>query len=266
MKRKNNPKKILVKKKNGKKATLKRSKKRLIKNEKIPSGIKNLDPLIKGGFEKNSINLVIAGSGSGKTIFSMEFLIEGIKKGENCLYITFEEKKEEFYFNMKELGWDLEELERKGSFFFLEYTPEKVKIMLEEGGGAIETLVLTKKIKRIAVDSLTSFGLLFENDLEKRKSAIEFFNMLRKWNCTSVLTYERDPIKDPKTHSSVLEFESDSIIVLYFVRNKKTRERFLEVLKMRGTNHSKEIWPFEIGKGGIVIKKRPFEGDISKLS
>ena len=117
--------------------------------ERVSTGIKEIDNISEGGYEKNSTNLIIGDGGSGKTIFAVEFLMEGMKKGENCLYITFEEGKEEFYSNMKDFGWDLEKYEKEGKFFFLEYTPEKVRTMLEEGGGTIESIVLTKKIKRI---------------------------------------------------------------------------------------------------------------------
>ena len=244
-------------------ADQKRDKKSLI--ERVPTGIPNFDDLIEGGFEKNSINLVVASGGAGKTIFGVQFLIDGIKKGESCLYTTFEEKKDEFYVNMLELGWDLKAYEDQGKFFFLEYTPEKVKTMLEEGGGIIEGLVLRKGVKRVVIDSITSFGLLFENDLEKRTSALELYNMLRKWNCTSLLTYERDPFRDTRTTSRILEFESDSVIILYFVRNKEKRERYLEILKMRGTNHSTNIYPFSIQEGGIVVDKKPYIGEIKSL-
>lgn len=220
--------------------------------ERVSSGILNLDKLMEGGFEKNSTNLIIGESGSGKTIFGVQFLIEGIKKGENCLYITFEEKKEEFYSNMNALGFDLKELEKKGKFNFLEYTPEKVKTMLEEGGGVIETIILRKKIKRVAIDSMTSFGLLFENNLEKRESFLSLFNMLKKWECTTILTYDGN-FNDKKISSDILKFESDSIIVLYFVREKKQRERYLEILKMRGTKHSRQTHAFLVGKNGIII-------------
>jgi len=229
---------------------------------RIKTGIQNFDSLIEGGFEKNSINLLVGDSGSGKTIFATKFLMEGIKEGETCLYITFEEKKEEFYFNMLDFGWDLEKLEKSGKFIFLEYTPEKVKTMLEEGGGSIETIVLKKKIKRLVIDSITSFALLFEDDLKKREAALALFNMLRKWGCTSVLTYEEEPSKERKVTSRTLEFESDSIISIYFLRTGKERKRFIEVLKMRGTKHSREVYPLEIDKKGIYISKIPYSGKI----
>lgn len=228
-----------------------------VKVEREPTGIKDFDSLIEGGFEKNSTNLLVGSSGSGKSIFAIQFLMEGLKRGERCLYITFEEKKEEFYDNMIKFNWDLEKFEKQGRFVFLEYTPEKVKTMLEEGGGIIESIVLRKKIKRIVIDSITSFELLFEEDIEKREAALALFNMLRKWDCTSLLTYQGDPSRERKPSSRTLEFESDSISLLYFVRGKKQRERFIEVLKMRGTKHSLGIYPLSIEKSGVIISKKP---------
>jgi len=224
---------------------------------RVPTGIPNFDGLVEGGFEKNSTNLVVGGSGSGKTIFAVQFLINGIKKGEKCLYITFEEKKDEFYCNMMDFGWDLKKLEDEGKFIFLEYTPEKVRDTLEEGGGNIESIVLKKKINRIVIDSITSFELLFRDEIEKREAALSLFNMLRKWDCTTLLTYEGDPYLDKKTAARTLEFEVDSIILIYFIRTKKERDRYLEVLKMRGTKHSREIYPLLINNKGVVIEKKP---------
>ena len=134
-----------------KKALKDRARKKVLKRkktERVSIGIKGFDKLIQGGFEKNSANLVVGGSGLGKTIFATQFLIDGLKRGENCLYVTFEEKKEQFYDNMKQFGWDLEDYDKKGRFVFLEYTPIKVKTMLEEGGGSIESIILKKKISR----------------------------------------------------------------------------------------------------------------------
>ena len=234
--------------------------------KRITTGINNFDSLIQGGFEKNSTNLLVGSSGSGKTIFAVQFLIEGIKKGEKCLYVTFEEKKDEFYKNMLDFGWDLAKFENQGKFVFLEYTPEKVNTMLEEGGGNIESIVLKKKITRLVIDSITSFELLFEEELKKREAALELFGMLRKWDCTSLLTYEGEPFSEKKFASHTLEFESDSIILLYFVRagKEKERERYIEVLKMRGTKHSRRIYSLSINKSGVVISKQPFSGQISE--
>ena len=222
-------------------------------SDRIVSGIKNFDSLVEGGFEKNSVNLVVGGSGSGKTIFAVQFLVEGIKSGENVLYITFEENKKEFYANMSRFDWDLEKYEKESKFFFLEYSPEKVMTMLEEGGGAIEAIVIKNKIGRIVIDSITSFALLFNEELDKREAALVLFDMIRKWNCTSLLTLQEEPTNRNEGYSVSLEFEADSIILLYFTKIKGERKRFIEVLKMRGTKHSTKTYPLEITEDGVEL-------------
>src|SRR3989344_2744208 len=85
---------------------------REVKTRKLGIGIKrvytnipNFDRLIGGGFEKNTTNLIVGGSGGGKTIFATQFLVEAMKKGERCLYVTFEEKRKQLYSNMVMFGW-----------------------------------------------------------------------------------------------------------------------------------------------------------------
>jgi circadian clock protein KaiC len=234
--------------------------------EKVSTGIVNLDKITEGGLGKNSTNLLVGGSGNGKSIFATQFLMEGVRNGETVLYVAFEEKKKEFYANMLELGWDLEKAEKSGKFFFLSYTPEKIRTMLEEGGGDIETLVLTKGIKRIAIDSITAFVMLFDRDVDMREKTLALFSLLRSWTCTSLLIYERDPLIDKKQSSRILEFEADSLILLYFTRIKKGRERFLEIYKMRGTNHSTNIFPYSIRSNvGIDVSAKPFPGNLDQL-
>jgi len=91
---------------------------------------------------------------------------------------------------------------------------------------------------------------------------LSLFNLLKGWDCTSLLTYGGDNLKGDKLKSKILEFESDSIIALYFLRDKNERKRYLEVLKMRGTDHSKKIHEFSIGKKGITLNKKVFSGDL----
>lgn len=228
-----------------------------IRIARVPTKIPDFDTLIEGGFEKNSTNLLVGSAGVGKSIFATQFLVNGMKTGEKALYVTFEEKKDQFYHNMEEFGWDLREYEKKGLFTFLEYSPSKVKTMLEEGGGEIESVIVKNKVDRIVIDSITSFALLFDSELDKREASLALFNMIKKWNCTSLLTYEEGTYKEGAAHSKAIEFESDSIIMLYLAMNKNKRERFVEIVKMRGTNHSHGVYKFEICETGVKIDKKP---------
>ncbi|MEM2089656.1 MAG: ATPase domain-containing protein [Candidatus Pacearchaeota archaeon] len=246
------------KEKSRKKAEIKIEK---TKQDKVLTGISVFDKITEGGFNKESVNLIVGGAGAGKTIFAMQFLMHGLKRGETCLYITFEEKKDELYRNMLKLGWDLAAYEKKGKFIFVEYTPEKVKKMLEEGGGALESLMYKKNIARLVIDSITSFTLLFESEIAKREAALALFDMTRRWKTTVLLTLEKElTLQDLISGSaSAIEFEADSVILLYFLRQNGMRNRILEVLKMRGTKHSRNLYPFEITSRGIELSEKPIE-------
>jgi len=221
------------------------------KIKRVSTGVPNFDKLVEGGFEKNSSNLLVGTSGAGKTIFGTQFLIEGIKNKEKCLYVSFEEKKTDFYKNMLSLGINLEQLEKQKQFFFLEYTPQKVKAMLEEGGGSIEATVLTEKISRVVIDSISSFLLLFEKELEKKESILSLMTLLKGWECTTLLISEEDP--QERADSKMLDLEMDAIILLYLLKVKNQRARSIEILKMRGTNHSQKMYSIKIDKKGISV-------------
>ena|SRR3989338_859988 len=218
---------------------------------RVSSGISKLDTLLQGGFQKNSINLVAGTAGSGKSIFAIQFLVEGLKKGESGIYITFEEKKEKVYESMLEFGWDLAKYEKEGKFSFLEYTPEQVKKVLVEGGGIIEHIIEKMKAKRLVIDSITSFVLLYEDELTKKEAALALFELINKWDCTAVLTSQGNVTDESVT--AAMEFEVDGIIFLYHRKQKGVRNRALEVIKMRGTKIPDKTFPFDITKEGIEV-------------
>lgn len=224
--------------------------------KRIPTGISSLDGLIQGGFVKKSINLVAGGAGTGKTILAIQFLVEGIlKHNEPGIYITFEEKKKKTYEDMLEFGWDLAKLEKEGKFVYLEYTPEQVKKVLVEGGGVIEVIIEKMKAKRLVIDSITSFSLLYQDELTKKEAALALFELIDKWDCTAVLT-SQDTSDNEETITAALEFEVDSIILIYHVKKKGARTRALEILKMRGTKIPEKTFPLQISPKGIKINPK----------
>lgn len=224
--------------------------------KRVTSGVFGLDRLIEGGYKENSVNLVAGEPGAGKTIFAIQFLVEGCKRGEACIYITFEEKKEKLYENMLTFGIDLEEYEKKKLFKFLEYTPEQVKRLLVEGGGIVENLVEKMKATRIVIDSITSFYLLYEDELTKKEAALSLFDLIEKWGCTAVLTSQGTTGTHQAMMDAALEFEVDSIIFLYHSKYKGERIRALEVLKMRGTRIPNKTYAVEIGPKGLSITNK----------
>lgn len=251
----------MKKKKISKKRKIKKSKNKVVTKvginiERTKTGISELDSLIEGGVEKNSVNLIAGSAGSGKSIFCTQFIVYGAEVlNEPGVYICFEERKERFFSHMALFGWDLAKLEAQKKFVFVEYTPEQVKRMIEEGGGLIENIVSKIKAKRIVIDSITSFALLYQNEVQKKEAALDLFELLRKWNVTAFVTQEITEDQVEKQEPGELGFEADSVILMYFIKEQNTRKRAIEILKMRGTKHSKRILPLDITPKGVVISK-----------
>jgi len=225
--------------------------------KRIPSGIPGFDKLVKGGFKEKSVNLVCGPAGSGKSIFAMQFLINGVKNfNEKATYITFEEDKKNVYNNMLNFGWNLKKLEKKGRFTFLQYAPEIVRELIAQGeSGSFGQAIQNRDNKRLVIDSISSFSLLYEKEYERRRACVELFELVRNWGFTALLTAEDELVTD-STISTELDFEADSMIFLYNFKAKEKRKRAMEVYKMRGTNHAKSVYGFNIKKKGIVVNPK----------
>jgi len=225
------------------------------KLERVPSGIYGFDELIEGGFEKNSTILVAGSAGTGKTTFALQFLYNGAKEyNEPGILISFEESKESYYRHNAEFGWDLEKLEKEGKFRILEYKPHQVGRLLEQGGGPIKDAIQQMKAKRLVIDSITSYSLLFKDEYQQRESILRFFELIRRWDCTSIIISEMTP-KEAETAKGSVGFLVDAVISLYYEKKeeKDVRVHSLEILKMRGTRHTNKVCALNFEKEGIKI-------------
>lgn len=221
--------------------------------KRIASGIPGLDEVMEGGFKAGSVSLIGGGAGSGKSILCMQFLINGIENhSENGIYVSFEESEEKILEDFKRFGWELEEKIRNKQLTILYYTPEQVEKVLEAGGGIIRDVIESMNARRLIIDSLTAFTLLHETELAKRKAVLRLFDAVHSWGVTTLMTSEQEP--DPERHvSTIMEFETDGVILLYNIRKGDIRERSLEIFKMRGVHHAAKIFPMKVDDNGITI-------------
>ncbi len=240
-----------------KEPTIKKIKKAISKwkVERVPTGIQGLDELIEGGFEKGSSVLIVGSAGTGKTLFGLQFLYAGATQlNEPGIFISFEEERESLYRHSESFGWDFEELEKKNLFKVLQYKPHQVEKLMKEGGGTIKDQIKAMNAKRLVIDSITSYGLLFKDEYERRENILAFFDMLQKWGCTSIIISELPP-KLAEVKEGSVGFLTDAIISLYYSKeeDKGVRVHSCEILKMRGTKHTNKLLAIAFEKNGIVI-------------
>jgi circadian clock protein KaiC len=223
--------------------------------ERVTSGITGLDKYIGGGFIKGSTILVSGSTGSGKTIFCSQFIMEGLKNGENCMFITLEEEPEELIDDVKEFGWDFKKYIDEGHLF-LEY---KDPLQLLDITGPLLEKIQQKNVKRIVVDSTSALEIYFEKESEIRKELFKLLKELKKIKVTSLLTSELPEASGGQRYEKlakfgVEEFLVDAVISLYYFGIGNFSSNTMEIRKMRRTNHVRESLLFVFGKDGISVK------------
>ncbi|MFH0972013.1 MAG: ATPase domain-containing protein [Candidatus Micrarchaeota archaeon] len=222
--------------------------------DRVPTGIPGLDELIEGGFEKGGVILVAGDTGTGKSTFAMQYLYNGATiYNQPGVYLTFEEKKDEIFRHMLRYGWDLEKLEEQQKLLVLQYPPHDIDRFILEGE-IIEDTIKDMKAKRLAIDSITSFALIFDTDYKRKLGIIKVLELLKKWGCTTLLTSEARAIGGGEIRARFgLGFLSDGLIHLYNIRQGDERQKAIEIVKMRGVAHSNLIVPFEFKQNGIEL-------------
>ena len=223
-------------------------------NVRVPSGVSGLDELIGGGFEPGSTTLVMGETGCGKTTLLSQFVYNGAAKyNEPTVLLSFDEPHESVYRHMAAFGFDFKPLEEQNMFLPIIYRPHEVKKLVDEGGGLIWDSISSLGAKRLAIDSLTSYAMLFENLYRAREAELMLFELLRKWGCTTLISAEG--LNDNRVEMAIgMDYMCDGVIQLHHPRYQSSRYRAIEILKMRGTRHSEKLCPFEFVAGeGIKV-------------
>ncbi|MFH0714895.1 MAG: ATPase domain-containing protein [Candidatus Diapherotrites archaeon] len=235
--------------------------------ERIPTGIPGLDSLIEGGFPQGRTMLLAGGTGTGKTIFSLQYLFEGAKKyKEPGLYVTLDERPELIREDVERFGWELEKLEQENLLHIVDASvakigiPSKEAFALPETGFDLDKLLLeilraSKKVgaKRVVVDSLQALGLKFDEPGEARKAVLKLSYLLAKIGATSILTSEVAEGDKKFGTYGVEEYVADAVISLRYLEVGVRNNRLLHIRKMRATKHSEFLHPLEITEKGITV-------------
>ena len=228
--------------------------------ERIKVGIKGMDELLGGGLPKKRTILVSGSSGAGKSIFAWHFIQTGVKSGQGCLYITFEQGKEKLTEDMNQIGIDFSKMEDKGKLKIIggpigniNYFKERTQATMVDIINEIAEVAKEVNAKRVVLDSVNLYLMLFETDVERRKALAELTSMLENLDCTTLLTCEvKEGTKDISWYGFE-EFVVDGVIVLYRIPVESLFERSISVVKMRGIKHSQNIVTLKIEDKGMVV-------------
>ncbi len=219
--------------------------------ERVGTGVPGMDKLLEGGLVKGSTILLAGGPGTGKTIFCAQFLMDGLRKGERCLYVTLEESPDDIIDDCARFGWDMKKYVGNGRLQIIYKDPlELVDVKREFLSG-----ISRQKIDRVAIDSTSVLGLYFKSPSEIRKNLYMTLQAIKNSGATTIVTAEAPEEGKMLTRFGVEEYITDGVITMHFVGFGGAAYHSLQVRKMRRTNHGKDLYPMVIGKNGIEIKK-----------
>jgi len=223
--------------------------------KRITTGIEGLDEVLQGGFPKGSMILLGGNPGTGKTIFSGEFLHYGGKNFENGLYVSLSEGREAFINNMTSFGLDFEILERENRLKILDLVTVKeagLDTLMEMMTSDIDTF----GVERLVIDSFTALTNAFEKPIDTRITLHLLSKIIRQTGCTTLIITEI-PTGQQGIGLGIEEFVVDGIITLKkkWLEDRLLRE--LEIQKMRGTMMTETRFLFTLHKGFRIFQ--PFK-------
>jgi circadian clock protein KaiC len=231
----------------------------------VSTGVANLDMVLSGGFRPKSVILVSGNPGSGKTIFSTQFLLAGTRIGERGLYVSFAERKEDYYTNMETLGLDVNDPGEKGLFKFIDF-PTLDEEGMKEAADVVTKEIMDYQPRRLVVDSISAFTQSMGKAETRQFLHVLFGRILKDLDVTTLLIGEI-PLGESKTGFGVEEFIADGVILLKYSRTGKTEKREMEIPKMRGVPVMKSSYEYTIDKryGGIGLIVLPIQAPIEEM-
>jgi len=230
-------------------------------SERLSIGVQGLDDVLSGGLNPNRIYLLEGAPGTGKTTLALQFMLEGARIGEKCLYITLSETAEELNSVARSHGWSLD-----GVTIF-ELTPPEANFAADQYYTLLHPseVELSETIKlildrieelqpdRVAFDSLAEIRLLAQDPLRYRRQVLALKQFFAGRRSTALL------LDDLTSRSHELQVHSitHGVIVLErLVREYGAERRRIQITKMRGANFRGGYHDVVISKGGLSVFPR----------
>jgi KaiC/GvpD/RAD55 family RecA-like ATPase len=232
---------------------------------KIKSGIYGLNDIIDGGMNENSTTVVIGSSGAGKTTFATQFIRRGLEEGQEGIFVSLDENKEQIIREAVEMGWSE----------ILDYLDDELLVFIDASGREFSNFIkkeLTAFVSdwsgskaRIAIDPLTPVMWSTKDPYEQRDLIGFMLKQTRKVGTVLCTLEEHGGTSDLSGAETVIPmYLSDCVIHLRYIPLEGGVSRMMKIVKCRSSRHSEHSHPYYIMKGlGLVVEKGGFKAILS---
>jgi circadian clock protein KaiC len=227
---------------------------RKLPKTRLSTGVAEMDKMMGGGVPAGDSILVTGPAGSGKSALATQFIAAGLGNGEPAVIAVFEEHPRDFLAHAKSRGPNLDSMIRKGLLEVIYLRP--LDLSVDEALLEIQAAVERTKAQRLVIDSLSGFELAlaptFREDF--RESLYRMVGALTGAGVTVFMTTEvAQTFTDLRFSTDLISFLTDDIIVQRYVEMEGEVRKVLTVIKMRGSDHSKELRLYDVTTKGLVI-------------
>ncbi|MGA8160342.1 MAG: ATPase domain-containing protein, partial [Acidobacteriaceae bacterium] len=229
--------------------------------ERFATGIAGLDDILGGGLARNHLYLVEGDPGTGKTTIAMQFLMEGVRRGQKGLYVTLSESKAELLEIADSHGWSLDgveifelvpdEAQLKPEAQYTVFNPSEIE--MSDTTNAVMAEVERLQPARVVFDSLSELRLLARDSLRYRRQILGLKQYFSGRNCTVLLLDDRTG----EGHDQQLQSIAHGVILMESAeREYGIKRRRLEVKKLRGSKFREGLHDYCIKRGGVEVYQR----------
>ncbi|AGN01974.1 circadian clock protein KaiC [Salinarchaeum sp. Harcht-Bsk1] len=222
---------------------------------RIDLGIEGLDEMIQGGVPERSLMVAIGSAGTGKTTFGHQFLYGGLQNGERAVFIALEESRERVIRSASEKGFQFDEYVDDGQLAVVDIDPVEMANSLQTIRSELPRLIDEFGADRLVLDSVSLLEMMYEERATRRNEIYDFTRSLKEAGITTMLTSEASEETPYASRHGIVEYLTDAVFVLQYVRPSDFRETRMavEIQKIRDANHSREMKPYEITNEGIEV-------------
>ena len=217
----------------------------------VSSGVPELDELLGGGIERGSSALILGPAGTGKSLFSINFAMAAIKRGEKAALFIFDEELGLLYNRMSKLGFDLKAMQADGSL-----TVEQIdaaELSPGEFAARVRRCVTEQNIKTVVIDSLNGYQAAMPQEQFLVLHIHELLQYLNRQGASTFLTVAQHGLVGDMKAPVDVTYLADTVVLLRYFEAAGHVRRAVSVIKKRSGMHEKTIREFHIGADGLTL-------------